>query len=94
MSIQVLYQGVWYNVLYDVDQFIIENVPITGGNNFTAVTAYIGVQQNGNISLSFRAICNQNFSGSSCNTMCPGVGCDGGCTTSPCVNGGTYMVSD
>ena len=96
MSIQVsyLYQGTLYDELYDVDQFIIANVPITVGNNFTAATAYIGAHQNGNISLSFRVTCKRNFSGPSCNTLCPGVGCDGGCTTRPCVNGGICMVSE
>ena len=91
MSIQVSYLN---DLSHNVDQFIIENVPITVENNFTAVTASIDIDQSGHILLSFRVTCNRNFFGPSCNTLCPDEGCDGGCATSPCVNGGICMVSE
>ena len=67
-------------------------------NNFTGATAYLGVHQHGNISLSFRVTCKQNFTGPSCDAMCPDSGpCNESdlntCAKNTCLNGGTCTVS-
>ena len=97
LSIDVYHQyTIWYSA--PVDQFFLQKIPVMVANNFTGTTAYLGVHQNGNISLSFRVTCKQNYSGPSCDAKCPNIGpCNAStlntCAKNTCLNGGTCTVS-
>ena len=88
LSIQVYQCSFWYNV----NRFFLQTIPLMVASNFTGVASHLGVYRNGNISLSFRVTCKQNFSGPSCFANSTSLNSNMS-TMNSYLNGGTCMVS-